>query len=416
VAQTFRKDLQFYKFCLYGFLKNLRFFEPFLILFFAEKGISYLQIGTLYAIREVLKNLLEIPTGVVADALGRRRTMIYSFVSYIASFVIFFFSSQYGLFVIAMVFFSFGEAFRTGTHKAMIFEYLAIKGWKDQKVYYYGNTRAWSQIGSALSSLIAASIVFLSDSYKSVFLYATIPYVMDLLLMISYPKELDGDIRNIEGDKIKRNFVKVTREFIHSFKDIEILRAVANISVYSGFYKAIKDYIQPVLKTFALALPILLSLEGKQRTSIVIGAVYFVIYILTSFASRISGKTAERFKSLRTPLNITMIAGFSMGILSGIFYNTGLLAVSIALYVGIYLIENLRKPMGISYITDMMHRDILATALSAQSQASSLVAAVVALLIGFLADLYGIGWSLAVVSILLISASPFCMAWERQRR
>ncbi len=105
-----------------------------------------------------------------------------------------------------------------------------------------------------------------------------------------------------------------------------------------------------------------------------------------------------------------------MGILSGIFYNTGLLAVSIALYVGIYLIENLRRPMGISYITDMMHRDILATALSAQSQASSLVAAVVALLIGFLADLYGIGWSLAVVSILLISASPFCMAWERQRR
>ncbi len=32
--KTFNKDLQFYKFCAYGFLKNLRFFEPFLMLFF----------------------------------------------------------------------------------------------------------------------------------------------------------------------------------------------------------------------------------------------------------------------------------------------------------------------------------------------------------------------------------------------
>jgi len=126
MSKTFVKDLQFYKFSLYGFLKNLRFFEPFLILFFAEKGILYFQIGTLYAIREISTNILEIPTGIVADSFGRRRTMVYSFISYIISFIIFYFSSHYFLFVIAMVFFSFGEAFRTVTHKAMIFEYLKL--------------------------------------------------------------------------------------------------------------------------------------------------------------------------------------------------------------------------------------------------------------------------------------------------
>ena len=39
----FRKDLQYYKFCLYGFLKNLRFFEAFLILFFLEGGLSFFE-------------------------------------------------------------------------------------------------------------------------------------------------------------------------------------------------------------------------------------------------------------------------------------------------------------------------------------------------------------------------------------
>lgn len=412
MSRTFVKDLQFYKFSLYGFLKNLRFFEPFLILFFAEKGISYLQIGTLYAIREISTNILEIPTGVVADSLGRRRTMVYSFVSYIISFIIFYVSTDYLLFIVAMILFSFGEAFRTGTHKAMIFEYLGIKGWKDQKVYYYGNTRSWSQVGSALSSLIAAAIVFYSGSYKFIFLYSTIPYVLDLLLMMSYPKELDGDIRRLEGEKIKRNFRKLLSEFIYSFKNIDILRAIANISVYSGFYKAMKDYIQPILKTFALSLPTLLSLGSKQRSSIVIGVVYFVIYILTSFASRISGETAEKFKNLCIPLNITMIAGFSMGILSGLFYDIRLFVMAIIIYVGIYIIENLRKPMGISYVTDMMQQDILATALSAQSQASSLVAAIIALLIGFFADRYGVGTSLIIVSIILILTTPLYMAKE----
>ena len=92
---TFKKDLMYYKFCSYGFLKNLNFFEPFLLLFFLEKGFSYLQIGVLYSIQSISTNLLEIPTGIMADAMGRRRTMIYSMISYIFAFVVFFVSSSF---------------------------------------------------------------------------------------------------------------------------------------------------------------------------------------------------------------------------------------------------------------------------------------------------------------------------------
>ena len=87
----FPKDRQFYKFSLYGFLKNLKFFDPFIILFFREMGFSFLEIGALFSIREIAKNVLEIPTGIIADAFGRRASMIYAFVSYISSFMIFYF-------------------------------------------------------------------------------------------------------------------------------------------------------------------------------------------------------------------------------------------------------------------------------------------------------------------------------------
>ncbi len=76
MGEIFKKDLQYAKFSAYGFLKNLKLFEPFLILFLLDKGLSFTLIGTLYAYRELMSSLLEVPTGVIADAVGRRRTMV----------------------------------------------------------------------------------------------------------------------------------------------------------------------------------------------------------------------------------------------------------------------------------------------------------------------------------------------------
>lgn len=107
--KDFVRNTQFYKFCAYGFLKNLRFYEPFLMLFFLEKGLSFLQIGTLYAAREVCVNIVEIPSGVIADSLGRKRSMAVSFISYILSFLVFFAADSYWVLFLAMIVYAGGE-------------------------------------------------------------------------------------------------------------------------------------------------------------------------------------------------------------------------------------------------------------------------------------------------------------------
>ncbi len=415
MARQFNRDLQYYKFCTYGFLKNLNFFEPFFVLFFLEKGMTFLEIGTLYSIGQIATNILEIPTGVAADALGRRRTMIYSFISYIISFLIFYFATSYTLCAVAMIFWAFGEAFRTGTHKAMIFEYLKIKGWLDQKVHYYGRTRASSQMGSALSALIAAAIVFYSGSYRLIFLYSTIPYFLDLLLMITYPKELDGHLEAFKTEKVKETILRVIKDFIISFKDKLMLKAIANLSFYTGYYNAAKDFLQPILESFALGLPIFITLQGKQRSALVIGFVYFILYFLTSLASRHAGNFADKYKGLCLLLNTTMMIGYMAGLISGLLIILGVPFLAILAYMFIYLIENLRKPMGISYVSDMMKHDILATALSAESQTSTLIAAILAPIIGFFADKWGVGYAIAFVSLLMILPAPLYFAKKKSR-
>ena len=124
------RDKQYYKFCAYGFLKNLRFFDAFLILFLLEKGLNFTQIGVLYALREIIINVFEIPSGIFADTYGRKISLVNSLILYIISFIIFYLSSEFYLFSIAFISFGIGDAFRSGTHKGMIMQYLKINNWQ----------------------------------------------------------------------------------------------------------------------------------------------------------------------------------------------------------------------------------------------------------------------------------------------
>lgn len=395
---------------MYGFLKNLRFFEPFIILFFLEKNITFFQIGILYAIREIVHNFFEIPSGLAADFFGRRLTMIVSFVSYIASFILFFFATSFSVLAAAMVLYAIADAFRTGTHKAMIIEYLIIKGWEDQKVYYYGHTRSYSQLGSAFSALIGALLVFFSNNYQVVFLYSTIPYILDLLLLISYPKALDGAIhdRRKKGN-ISSAFRKTLRDFLLSFKSRSIVKAMGNLSIYSAYFKTVKDFLQPVIKSFAITLPLLIAVNKNQRSALLIGIIYFCLYILTSFSARNAGFISSKFRYLAIPLNISLILGFLLGLLSSIFYILNLTLIAIILFIGIFLIENIRKPIGVSYITEKINAPILASVLSAQSQSATLLTVLLAPLFGFVADKMGLGNAMIIIPAFLLCLIPAVM-------
>jgi MFS family permease len=414
----FRKDLQYYKFCAYGFLKNLRFFEPFLYLFFLEKGLTYLQIGTLITVREVLRNVLEIPTGVLADMLGRRRTMISAFLFYLISFVIFYLTSSYGLFVVAMLFYSAGDAFRSGTHKAMIFEYLRLQGWESMKVDYYGHTRSWSQMGSALSSLLAAGIVFWSGDYAGAFLFSTVPYVLDLLLLASYPRELDGQVKRGSRKQLWRSFREILDEIVRAFRNPETRRVLTNLALFSGTFRAVKDYYQPVLATLAAALALHISgAGGKQVTALLIGVIYFFLYLATSFSSRHAGAFTRRRESMPAVLNRTLVAGMALITAAGLFFLLpGRWQWSVILpFTAVYMLENIRRPVGVAYVSSVFPPGILATVLSTESQVRSLFAAAIAPAAGWLIDKTGVGCGLAIIAAVLLTAYPLVRLGRNSR-
>jgi len=396
---TINKDRMFYRFAAYGFLKNLRFFEPFIILIFRANGLSFLQIGLLYSIRDLTNNLMEIPTGVLADAFGRRRAMVLAFSSYIVSFLIFYMFTDFYIYSLAMILFGLGEAFRSGTHKALILEYLDRKDMLDLKVSYYGRTRGASQLGSAFNSLIAAGLLFYTGNYRSMFLAAIIPYLVDLVNLATYPKYLDGEVAVLKRGELWGQTKATFMDFSAIFRDGQAMRAILNSAGFTALFKTTKDYLQPILESFALALPFLLLIDDVQRSGVVIGIVYFFIYLLTSYASRNSDRAGRRFDSLARAINITFLIGVGFLLVAGLTTWLDWTVVSILVFLGFYVLQNVRKPMNVAFISDQIAQRVMASGLSIEAQFTTILVAVFAPILGALADVYGVGLALAILGL-----------------
>ena len=401
---TFNKTKQYYKFCFYGFLKNLRFFDAFFILFLVDKGISYTEIGLLYAIREIFINIFEIPSGIIADAFGRKYSLMFSFIAYIISFIIFYLAKSFWIFAFAFILYGVGEAFRSGTHKGMIMDYLKLNNWSNQKIDYYGHTRACSQKGSALSSLIAGILVFFSGSYQNIFLFSIIPYLINLILIWSYPEELNKS--SVLKSSSKKSSVKLTfNSFLKIIKQPNVLKIINASAVHSAYLKAVKDYIQPLMVNIALIIPFLTDIDVNKKNGLIIGVLYFAIYLLTSKASQFASKAVD--KKRNSISYITLISGFTLGILSGVFFYYNLWILSFIAFVGIYLIENLRKPILTGFISDNVPNEILTSVMSVQSQLKTVITAVLAFTFGLIADNFGISIAFIVTSSFLLISTIF---------
>ncbi len=407
------KDKMYYKFCMYGFLKNQRYYDVFFILFLRSLNFSFLEIGLLISIREISIQLLEVPTGIIADIFGRRRSMLASFASYIISFLIFYFSNNFGIFVVAMILYAFGDTFRSGTHKAMIMQYLDLKGLSNKKLEYYGGTRGCSQLGSAISSLIAAVMVFILGNYRDIFLFSIIPYSLDFILMMTYPKYLEGE-RKEKNRTIAIRHIRDTLK--HIIKNKNLFKLLMNSSISKATFSITKSYLQPIIKAQALSISVLLWMNKEQRTSVLIGILYFGIYFFASWASKNSSKLNSYIgkKDTLKSADILFIINSLAILVAGIAFNLSLLWLSIAMFFIFYFIQNGRRPMLVSYFGDIMDKNERATVLSIDSLLGSFIASFIAILMGYMADKMGIGNAFIIYGIIIFSIAPIIKLKERK--
>jgi len=373
-----------FRFSLYGFLKNQRYFEPFLLLAMLDVGLSFTQIGLLVALRELVTATLEIPSGAIADVLGRRRSMVAAFVGYVAAYVTLALAHGLAGFALGMALVGVGDAFRTGTHKAMVFDWLRSQGREADKIEVYGYTRSWSQTGSAVSIPVAAATVYVTGSFVPVFWLSAALAVANVVNLATYPAYLEG------APQKSRSVREVARHLGRSLRavatDPPLRRLLIEAAAFGGTYKVIKDYLQPVVAGLALSLVILRGLEAQQATAVTAGVVYVALYVLSALASRRAHRFVDRFEHpTRAAWWIWIAAGGSYALL-GPMLAWGWTAAAVAGFLALALLHNLFRPLLVSRVDARSDPTAAATVLSVESQATSTAAIVLAPVMGWAVD------------------------------
>ena len=377
------------KFRLYGFFKNLQFFEPFIILIFINWGYSLFEIGILVLIQQIIIFILEIPSGVLADNFGKKTELLICFMFYIISFIFYFLGPNFIFLIFGTIFYGLGEAFRSGTHKAMELDWMEKNDLLKYKAFIYGQTRAWSLYGSALKSILAILLVFILPADRWIFLIATIPFLIDFALILSYPRYMNTHSLDAKSNFMSL-FMKSFKNIFEMLKSVNLRKSILSSSSYDAIFKGLKDFIQPIMTVLIVYLCVDLQLNEENQenyTKLILGILYAVFYILSSFGSQNAYRFSNLFSNSPSAYNLLFdLFGVAMIIIGG-FYMIGFSWGVIFFYLLIYMIYNMRRPILVGYIGNQVPSEKRATILSVEAQSKSIITAILAPIFGLIADI-----------------------------
>jgi len=366
--------------------------------------LNFFQIGILYAIRESITYIFEVPSGFIADYFGRKKELYLCFSFYIISFVFFFMIGPFWIAVIAMSFFGLGEAFRSGTHKAMIYTYLEEKDWQGHKAFVYGRTRSFSLIGSAISSVLAIVLILNVPSSRYIFLASILPYILDLFLIMSYPESLNGERIHVEG-----HVLKVMKDHLIGILKQPKLRIILFSSAsFEAVFKSIKDYIQPILEMMIVSSGLILisTMTPDENLKVILGMSYGIIYVISASAAR-RAYLLKKIMSSTALLN-TFYVLLALCMISLFFIiRLDYYLLIIILYLVLYLLRDMRKPIFVEVCDDYMEKHQRATVLSVESQLRALFTVILAPVIGSIADQFGVSYVMLSIGIILLISFVF---------
>lgn len=402
------------RFCLYSILKNLRFADPFLAIYLLELGFSYAQIGAMLGFEKLVTALLEIPSGYVADRWGRRTILAWSFACHAIGLSIIAIAAGYATpnpvwFYVGLGIFGVGEAFRTGSHKAIMLDYLELNGLRAQSTSILALARTFSKASSALAGVFAGLLLYFLHDYAILFWLSAGAATAGCALILSYPKSLEG------GASRQRNAPSESLDY-YQYRVFNLLR---NVRLWPLLFQSLiyESQVEVILKLFlqpflyrglsgaGFALPSANGGSGRSIGSVLVGVNELFRDTLGAIGANCSGRAERRFRSRTAGLNLIYLAtAIVFGVLTlAAIFPASLLLVGLGAIGAATCLQNLRRPMFVSQLDEVANRPLRATILSIDSQARSLVVAVQLPLMGLAADAWGL-WTVASLSALLMLA------------
>ena len=133
------------------FFSTLYFYVPIATLYLQDKGLNYTMINSIWAIITGTMFLTEIPTGMIADRIGRKKAIILALGLQLIGEILFLFAQSYWLFAVCGIVGGLGFAFSSGCVESLVYEDLKKTDSIDQMTRGMGLIQSASQTASLLA-------------------------------------------------------------------------------------------------------------------------------------------------------------------------------------------------------------------------------------------------------------------------
>ena len=186
------------------FFSGLWPLSTLVIIYFQQITHSYAMAMAIFSISSITTTLMEIPTGIFSDKVGRRRTLIYAAITILICFFLWALAGQvqqvWMLFVGAFLWGT-SDALLSGTDEALMYETMEELGRKEDFNLLFSKSAGFNQIGLGVSAITAAIITYFY-SLQTLAWISVFPIIGELIIALLYvePKH-KGNLHQVSSYK-----------------------------------------------------------------------------------------------------------------------------------------------------------------------------------------------------------------------
>ncbi|WP_102692175.1 MFS transporter [Rummeliibacillus pycnus] len=257
---------QMKKMYFYIFWASLFFERTLWMIFLSNKGYSLIEIGLLQGILNVIMGIFEIPSGIISDKIGRKKSIILGHIFIILYILTFFAYEYYAIVLIGFVLYGIGVSLISGSDQSLVYEGISSDDKEGAYTKFIGKYNAIAIIAIAISALLSGTMYKINEL---LIFSVTIAAQFIALILIMTVKEIKSSQEKDEENKFS-DILKEIKIFVATRKEYKLLIMV--IALMQGLVSILYQYGAIMLKDVGF---------GVQTISISI----FILSVVSALAS-----------------------------------------------------------------------------------------------------------------------------------
>jgi MFS family permease len=340
-------------------------FMPIVVLFYKDNGLEMRDIFILQAIYSVSIVVLEIPSGYLADVLGRKITLVIGTILGFLGFLTYSFSFGFIGFLIAEIILGLGQSLISGADSAMLYDSLLETGKKDKYIKFEGRMVSVGNFAEAIAGILGGLLATISLRYpyyaQTIVAFSGIPAALFLIEPIRNKKLINMKFSDI---------LKIVKYALHDHKELKwniIFSSVIGASTLTMAW-----FVQPYFEMVLLPVGLF-------------GLLWTILNLSVGFSAMLAHKIELKLKQVKFMFGIAILIPAGYLIVSRI---NALWGISILLIF--YIVRGIATPVLKDYINRLCDSEIRATVLSVRNFVIRVFFAIIGPFVGWLTDAYSL--------------------------